>query len=27
VIGVGQQWYLNRAHPLPTRSKFKKKNE
>jgi YidC/Oxa1 family membrane protein insertase len=27
VIGVGQQWYLNKAHPLPTRSKFKKKNE
>jgi YidC/Oxa1 family membrane protein insertase len=27
LIGVGQQWYLNRAHPLPSRSKFKKKNE
>jgi len=27
VVGVGQQWYLNRAHPLPTRSKFKKKSE
>jgi YidC/Oxa1 family membrane protein insertase len=25
VVGVAQQWYLNRAHPLPARSKFKKK--
>jgi membrane protein insertase Oxa1/YidC/SpoIIIJ len=25
-IGVVQQWYLNRAQPLPSRSKFKKKN-
>ena len=24
---VAQQFYLNRAHPLPSRSKFKKKNE
>ncbi len=27
LVGVVQQWYLNRAHPLPSRSKFKKKNE
>lgn len=27
LIGVAQQWYLNRAQPLPSRSKFKKKNE
>jgi YidC/Oxa1 family membrane protein insertase len=27
LIGVGQQWYLNHAQPLPSRSKFKKKNE
>lgn len=27
LIGVVQQWYLNRAEPLPSRSKFKKKNE
>jgi len=27
LIGVGQQWYLNRAQPLPSRSKFKKKDE
>lgn len=26
LIGVGQQWYLNRKQPLPSRSKFKKKN-
>jgi YidC/Oxa1 family membrane protein insertase len=26
LIGVAQQWYLNRARPLPSRSKFKKKN-
>ena len=26
LVGVGQQWYLNRAQPLPSRSKFKKKN-
>jgi YidC/Oxa1 family membrane protein insertase len=25
LVGVGQQWYLNRAQPLPSRSKFKKK--
>jgi YidC/Oxa1 family membrane protein insertase len=24
---VAQQWYLNRTHPLPSRSKFKKKQE
>jgi len=27
LIGVAQQWYLNRAQPLPSRSKFKKKKE
>ncbi len=27
LVGVVQQWYLNRTHPLPSRSKFKKKNE
>jgi YidC/Oxa1 family membrane protein insertase len=27
VIGIAQQFYLNRTHPLPSRSKFKKKNE
>jgi YidC/Oxa1 family membrane protein insertase len=27
LVGVGQQWYLNRSKPLPTRSKFKKKNK
>jgi YidC/Oxa1 family membrane protein insertase len=27
LVGMGQQWYLNRTEPLPTRSKFKKKNE
>ncbi|MBZ5694220.1 MAG: membrane protein insertase YidC [Acidobacteriia bacterium] len=27
VVGVAQQWYLNRAQPLPSRSKFKKKQE
>ncbi|HXQ26475.1 MAG TPA: membrane protein insertase YidC [Candidatus Acidoferrales bacterium] len=27
VVGVAQQWYLNRAQPLPSRSKFKKKKE
>lgn len=25
LVGVGQQWYLNRTKPLPTNSKFKKK--
>jgi YidC/Oxa1 family membrane protein insertase len=25
LVGVGQQYYLNRAQPLPSRSKFKKK--
>jgi YidC/Oxa1 family membrane protein insertase len=24
---VAQQWYLNRTHPLPSRSKFKKNRE
>ncbi len=24
LVGTGQQWYLNRTQPLPTRSKFKK---
>jgi YidC/Oxa1 family membrane protein insertase len=27
LVGMAQQWYLNRTEPLPTRSKFKKKNE
>jgi len=28
LIGVGQQYYLNRAQPMPTpKPKFKKKNE
>jgi YidC/Oxa1 family membrane protein insertase len=27
LIGVVQQWYLNRAEPLPSRSKFKNKKE
>jgi YidC/Oxa1 family membrane protein insertase len=27
LVGVGQQWFLNRSQPLPSRSKFKKKNE
>ena len=27
LVGISQQWYLNRTHPLPSRSKFKKKNE
>jgi YidC/Oxa1 family membrane protein insertase len=27
LVNVGQQWYLNRAHPLPSRSKFKKNQE
>jgi YidC/Oxa1 family membrane protein insertase len=27
LVGVGQQWYLNRSQPLPGRSKFKKKNK
>ena len=28
LIGVGQQWYLNRTRPLPAaKPKFKKKNE
>jgi len=26
LVGVGQQYYLNKAQPLPSRSKFKKKN-
>jgi len=26
-VGMAQQWYLNRTHPLPSRSKFKKKSE
>jgi YidC/Oxa1 family membrane protein insertase len=26
-VGAAQQWYLNRAHPLPSRSKFKKNRE
>jgi YidC/Oxa1 family membrane protein insertase len=25
LVGVAQQWYLNRTNPLPTNSKFKKK--
>jgi len=25
LVSVGQQWYLNRTQPPPTRSKFKKK--
>ena len=27
LVGMAQQWYLNRSEPLPSRSKFKKKNE
>jgi YidC/Oxa1 family membrane protein insertase len=27
IVGVGQQWYLNRTAPLPSRGKFKKKTE
>jgi len=27
LVGMGQQWYLNRSQPLPSRSKFKKKTE
>ena len=27
LVGVGQQWYLNRTRPMPSRSKFKKKKE
>ena len=27
LVGVVQQWYLNRTQPLPSRSKFKKKNK
>jgi len=27
LVGIGQQWYLNRTEPLPSRSKFKKKTE
>jgi YidC/Oxa1 family membrane protein insertase len=27
LVGVGQQWYLNRTSPMPTRSKFKKNKE
>jgi len=25
LVGIGQQWYLNRSDPLPSRSKFKNK--
>jgi membrane protein insertase Oxa1/YidC/SpoIIIJ len=25
IVGVGQQYYLNRAQPLPPKGKFKKK--
>jgi membrane protein insertase Oxa1/YidC/SpoIIIJ len=27
LIGMIQQWYLNRAQPPPSRSKFKRKKE
>lgn len=27
LVGTGQQWYLNRTQPLPSRSKFKNKRE
>jgi membrane protein insertase Oxa1/YidC/SpoIIIJ len=27
LVGMGQQYYLKRTEPLPSRSKFKKKNE
>ena len=27
LVGTGQQWYLNRTQPLPSRSKFKKNRE
>lgn len=27
LVGAGQQWYLNRKQPLPSRSKFKKNRE
>jgi YidC/Oxa1 family membrane protein insertase len=27
LVGIAQQWYLNRSEPLPTNSKFKKKKE
>jgi len=27
LVGIGQQWYLNRAQPLPAKGKFKKKTE
>ncbi len=27
VVGVGQQWYLNRTSPMPSRSKFKNKKQ
>jgi hypothetical protein len=27
VVGVGQQYYLNRTRPLPTNSKFKNKKK
>ncbi len=27
LVQTGQQWYLNRTHPLPSRSKFKKNRE
>ena len=27
LVGVSQQYYLNKSQPLPSRSKFKKKPE
>jgi YidC/Oxa1 family membrane protein insertase len=27
LVGIGQQWYLNRAEPLPAKGKFKKKTD
>jgi YidC/Oxa1 family membrane protein insertase len=27
LVGMGQQWYLNRTEPLPSKGKFKKKTE
>jgi YidC/Oxa1 family membrane protein insertase len=27
LVGVGQQWYLNRTSPMPSRSKFKNKKQ
>jgi membrane protein insertase Oxa1/YidC/SpoIIIJ len=27
LVGMGQQWYLNRTRPLPTQSKFKNKKK